>query len=62
MFCCVGVAGTDVARLQLLELLLGAEFVGLCGVSLRWKRARGKGGEHTMVWDVEVELEVGGCG
>lgn len=25
----VGVAGTDVAGLQLLELLLGAEFVGL---------------------------------
>jgi len=27
----VGVAGADVARLELLQLLLGAEFVGLRG-------------------------------
>lgn len=28
-FCSVGVAGADVAGLKLLELLLGAEFIGL---------------------------------
>lgn len=31
VLCCVGVAGADVARLELLELLLGAEFVCLVG-------------------------------
>jgi len=36
----VGVAGADVARLELLELLLGAEFVGLWGGGVVLRRER----------------------
>ena len=40
-FCGVGVAGAYVARLELLELLLGAEFVGLLGEGVSLFRQMG---------------------
>lgn len=43
----VGVAGPDVARLELLKLLLGAEFVGLCeGLGLGLRKAGHKDTYH----------------
>lgn len=44
MLGCVGVSSPDVAGLQLLELLLRAQFVGLCftKVSIGWKKKRTK--------------------
>lgn len=42
MLCGVGVAGADVARLELLQLLLGAEFVGLRG-GLAWSEVESGG-------------------
>ncbi len=53
-FCRVGVPGAYVAGLELLELLLGAEFVGLCGGVVRlWWVVRGveeRGGVPCWGW------------
>lgn len=52
---CVGVSGPDVAGLQLLELLLCAQFVGLCFTKVSaGRKKKGKKGE--------VRKEEGGRG
>jgi len=52
VLCGVGVAGADVAGLELLELLLGAEFVGLGGGGGVSGEGKGKWGgwEGVPLW------------